>query len=101
MTDSGLPPRAFAEELAAMLEAYLTAAEALRSMHRISNMMRWPHWPFQLTVALGAALFTVVSRDGFGAGDPGRIAAQLGAAPLAYIAAAHRTLQPPARRRDR
>jgi putative Mg2+ transporter-C (MgtC) family protein len=28
-------------------------------------------------VALGAALFTVVSRDGFGAGDPSRIAAQV------------------------
>lgn len=40
--------------------AYLTAAEAIHSMHRISNMMRWPHWPFQLTVALGAGLYAAV-----------------------------------------
>ena len=40
--------------------AWLTAAEALSSMHRISNMMRWPHWPFQLTVALGSAMYALV-----------------------------------------
>jgi TRAP-type C4-dicarboxylate transport system permease small subunit len=40
--------------------AWLSAVEALTSMHRISNMMRWPHWPFQLTVAFGAAMYAVV-----------------------------------------
>jgi TRAP-type transport system small permease protein len=40
--------------------AWLTAVEALTSMHRISNMMRWPHWPFQLTVAFGAAMYGLV-----------------------------------------
>jgi TRAP-type C4-dicarboxylate transport system permease small subunit len=40
--------------------AYLTASEALHNTGRISNMMRWPHWPFQLTVALGSALYAVV-----------------------------------------
>ena len=40
--------------------AWLTAAEALSSMHRVSNMMRWPHWPFQLTVAFGAAMYALV-----------------------------------------
>jgi len=40
--------------------AWLSAAEALSSMHRISNMMRWPHWPFQLTVALGSAMYAIV-----------------------------------------
>ena len=40
--------------------AWLGAVEALTSMHRISNMMRWPHWPFQLTVALGAAMYGLV-----------------------------------------
>jgi len=40
--------------------AWLTAVEALGSMHRISNMMRWPHWPFQLTVALGSAMYAIV-----------------------------------------
>jgi TRAP-type C4-dicarboxylate transport system permease small subunit len=40
--------------------SWLTAVEALTSMHRISNMMRWPHWPFQLTVAFGAAMYAIV-----------------------------------------
>jgi TRAP-type C4-dicarboxylate transport system permease small subunit len=40
--------------------AWLTAAEALTSMHRVSNMVRWPHWPFQLTVALGSAMYALV-----------------------------------------
>jgi TRAP-type C4-dicarboxylate transport system permease small subunit len=40
--------------------AYLSAVEALTSMHRVSNMMRWPHWPFQLTVAFGAATYAIV-----------------------------------------
>jgi TRAP-type C4-dicarboxylate transport system permease small subunit len=40
--------------------AWLTAAEAFTSMHRISNMMRWPHYPFQLTVALGSAMYAIV-----------------------------------------
>ncbi len=40
--------------------AWLTAAEALTSMHRVSNMVRWPHWPFQLTVAIGSAMYAIV-----------------------------------------
>jgi TRAP-type C4-dicarboxylate transport system permease small subunit len=40
--------------------AWLSAVEALTSMHRISNMMRWPHYPFQLIVAFGAAMYAVV-----------------------------------------
>jgi TRAP-type transport system small permease protein len=40
--------------------AWLTAAEALGSTQRVSNMMRWPHWPFQLTVAFGAAMYALV-----------------------------------------
>ena len=40
--------------------AWLTAAEALTSMHRVSNMVRWPHWPFQLTVAIGSATYAIV-----------------------------------------
>jgi TRAP-type C4-dicarboxylate transport system permease small subunit len=42
------------------LIAWLTAAEALTSMHRVSNMVRWPHWPFQLTVAFGSAMYAIV-----------------------------------------
>jgi TRAP-type C4-dicarboxylate transport system permease small subunit len=40
--------------------AWLTAVEALGTMHRVSNMLRWPHYPFMLAVALGSALFAIV-----------------------------------------
>lgn len=40
--------------------AWLTAADAFSSMHRVSNMVRWPHWPFQLTVAIGSAMYAIV-----------------------------------------
>lgn len=40
--------------------AWLTAAEALTSMHRVSNMVRWPHWPFQFIVAAGSAMYALV-----------------------------------------
>lgn len=40
--------------------AWLTAADAIGASHRISNMMRWPHWPFQATVAFGSAMYAVV-----------------------------------------
>ena len=40
--------------------AWLTAGDAIGASHRISNMMRWPHWPFQAAVAFGAAMYAVV-----------------------------------------
>jgi TRAP-type C4-dicarboxylate transport system permease small subunit len=40
--------------------AYLTAVDAIGASQRISNMMRWPHWPFQSIVALGAAMYAAV-----------------------------------------
>lgn len=40
--------------------AWLTAAEALSSMQRVSNMVRWPHWPFQMTVAVGSTMYAIV-----------------------------------------
>ena len=40
--------------------AYESADEAFGAMNRVSNMMRWPHWPFQLIVAFGSALFAIV-----------------------------------------
>ncbi|MBM3572026.1 MAG: TRAP transporter small permease [Alphaproteobacteria bacterium] len=40
--------------------AWLSAVEAFATMQRISNMMRWPHWPFQLTVAFGSAMYAAV-----------------------------------------
>jgi TRAP-type C4-dicarboxylate transport system permease small subunit len=50
----------FASALLFFLMAWLAAVEALTSTHRISNMIRWPHWPFQLTVAFGAAMYGLV-----------------------------------------
>ena len=40
--------------------AWLTAQDAIVNSHRISNMVRWPHWPFQMIVALGSAMYAVV-----------------------------------------
>lgn len=40
--------------------AWESAREALGSMQRVSNMMRWPHFPFLLNVAFGSALFAIV-----------------------------------------
>jgi TRAP-type C4-dicarboxylate transport system permease small subunit len=40
--------------------AWLTASDAILASHRISNMMRWPHWPFQAVVAFGSAMYAAV-----------------------------------------
>src|SRR4029079_1919336 len=40
--------------------ACLTVEEALATSTRISNMMRWPHWPFQFIVAFGSAMYAIV-----------------------------------------
>jgi TRAP-type C4-dicarboxylate transport system permease small subunit len=40
--------------------AWLSAHEALTSTQRVSNMMRWPHYPFQMIVALGSAMYCIV-----------------------------------------
>jgi TRAP-type C4-dicarboxylate transport system permease small subunit len=40
--------------------AWLTVDEALATMSRVSNMMRWPHYPFQFVVALGSAMYAIV-----------------------------------------
>jgi TRAP-type C4-dicarboxylate transport system permease small subunit len=40
--------------------AWLTVDEALATMSRVSNMMRWPHYPFQFIVALGSAMYAIV-----------------------------------------
>ena len=39
--------------------AWLTASDAIFASHRISNMMRWPHWPFQVVVAFGSAMYAI------------------------------------------
>jgi TRAP-type C4-dicarboxylate transport system permease small subunit len=40
--------------------AWLTTVEAIGTMHRVSNMLRWPHYPFMLVVAFGSLVFAVV-----------------------------------------
>lgn len=40
--------------------AWFTAEEALATTNRVSNMMRWPHYPFQIIVALGSAMYAIV-----------------------------------------
>jgi TRAP-type C4-dicarboxylate transport system permease small subunit len=40
--------------------AWLTLDEALATTNRISNMMRWPHYPFQFIVAFGSAMYALV-----------------------------------------
>jgi TRAP-type C4-dicarboxylate transport system permease small subunit len=40
--------------------AWFTVDEALSTMSRVSNMMRWPHYPFQFVVALGSAMYAIV-----------------------------------------
>jgi TRAP-type C4-dicarboxylate transport system permease small subunit len=40
--------------------AWLTLDEALSTTNRVSNMMGWPHYPFQFIVALGSAMYAVV-----------------------------------------
>jgi TRAP-type C4-dicarboxylate transport system permease small subunit len=40
--------------------AWLSADEAFSTMNRVSNMMRWPHYPFQFIVAFGSAMYAIV-----------------------------------------
>lgn len=40
--------------------AYFVALEAFTTMGRVSNMLRWPHFPFQIIVAFGSAMYAVV-----------------------------------------
>jgi TRAP-type C4-dicarboxylate transport system permease small subunit len=50
----------FISALLFMAIAWLTFEEAIATSTRVSNMMRWPHWPFQLIVVLGAAMYGLV-----------------------------------------
>jgi TRAP-type C4-dicarboxylate transport system permease small subunit len=50
----------FVSGLLFVASAWLTVDEALATMGRASNMMRWPHYPFQFIVALGSAMYAVV-----------------------------------------
>ena len=51
---------AFAGGLLFALIAYLSTRETIATIDQTSNMLIWPHYPFRLTVAFGAAMFAVV-----------------------------------------
>jgi TRAP-type C4-dicarboxylate transport system permease small subunit len=40
--------------------AWYSLEEGLATMRRVSNMLRWPHWPFIFIVAGGSALYAIV-----------------------------------------
>lgn len=40
--------------------AWYTLQEALATTRRVSNMLRWPHYPFMLLVSLGSAVYAAV-----------------------------------------
>jgi TRAP-type C4-dicarboxylate transport system permease small subunit len=40
--------------------AWYSLKEGLETMHRLSNMLRWPHFPFILITAAGSALYAIV-----------------------------------------
>ena len=42
------------------LIAYRATLETIATIDQVSNMLRWPHYPFRLTAALGSAVFAVV-----------------------------------------
>lgn len=42
------------------LIAYRAALETLLTIDQVSNLLRWPFYPFRLAVAFGSALFAVV-----------------------------------------
>ena len=40
--------------------AWQAARETIATIDQISNMLRWPHYPFRFTVAFGSAMFAIV-----------------------------------------
>jgi len=40
--------------------AWRATLETLDTLSQVSNMLRWPHYPFRLTVTFGAAVFAIV-----------------------------------------
>lgn len=40
--------------------AYRVGLEAFATYGQVSNMLRWPHFPFRFTVAFGAAMYAIV-----------------------------------------
>ncbi|MPZ56959.1 MAG: TRAP transporter small permease subunit [Rhizobiales bacterium] len=42
------------------LIAYRATLETVATIDQVSNMLRWPHYPFRFTVAFGSAMLAVV-----------------------------------------
>lgn len=42
------------------LIAYRATLETIDTIDQVSNLLRWPHYPFRFTVAFGSALFAIV-----------------------------------------
>jgi TRAP-type C4-dicarboxylate transport system permease small subunit len=40
--------------------AWRVTAETIAVLPQVSNMLRWPHYPFRFTVAFGSAMFALV-----------------------------------------
>lgn len=40
--------------------AWQLAVEAIMGFKQVSNMLRWPHWPFKMGAAFGALCFSLV-----------------------------------------
>ncbi len=51
---------AFAGALLFAVIAWRAFVETTATLPQISNMLRWPHYPFRYTVAFGSAMFALV-----------------------------------------
>jgi TRAP-type C4-dicarboxylate transport system permease small subunit len=51
---------AFTSGLLFVLVAYRAMLETLDTINQVSNMLRWPHYPFRFAAAFGSALLAVV-----------------------------------------
>jgi TRAP-type C4-dicarboxylate transport system permease small subunit len=50
----------FTGALLFVLVAYRATLESLATIQQVSNMLRWPHYPFRFTAAFGSAMFALV-----------------------------------------
>lgn len=51
---------AFTGALLIAVMAWRTTLETIATLPQVSNMLRWPHYPFRFTVAFGSAMFAIV-----------------------------------------
>lgn len=51
---------AFTGALLIAVMAWRAMLETIATLPQVSNMLRWPHYPFRFTVAFGSAMFAIV-----------------------------------------